>query len=376
MTHPTPRLVPPSTLCLLRVSAFVSAVCISPWARAQSAPESAGPAPHVSLLIAPRPASLRWVFALRNDGPVATEVVVNRYLLSVEVTPPAPPETPNSGRRRRRQRMPRPTTCRASLMPRSTTELARTTLAPGERYEEGFDLRELCGVRLRRAVVPGATLQFRYGPRVGRRPSFRSAVVWAETPTPIVSLDASPMPLEGDVANFPPAPSQRVPEGALTVIAPTTVSATRVMNARFTARLRTRGELPQTVFYVPSMWSLDVVTPEGQKASCIDPRLGYVGLPEYLRSVRRRSGPSASLVAGYLCDTGLLDQPGIYMVRAVFSSLVAPTTQRHPSHRGVVRSPWFWLHISQGRPDLLYRPLPLHDPHQQAAQEAEYDTEQ
>lgn len=316
----------------------------------------------VALSVQARPGSLHWSFSLTNRGDRPVDVAVDRNMLSVEITAPAPVVDP-SAPRRRAPRAPKPARCRTALFHSSTEQTARAQLAAGESYTEGFDLRSLCGTRFPRALVPGASLTFSYGARA-KRPSFSRTVVFVDGEVPIEELRAETMTLSTDASAFPPAPpaSEGSESGPVVIRAPSAISADRAAGLSFSVSARTRGPVPLSAFYRPSMWSLEVVTPRGRAIRCSDAPLGYVGLPDYLRSITRRSGPSTTLSVGLLCDRNALSEAGVYYVRVVFESNVEPVTSRQPSFRGVAVSRWMAAVIRRGSPAERYRPMPVDDP--------------
>lgn len=348
--------------CTFAVLSSHSSIAAAQRQRARAQRTVEQPPSPVALSVRARPGSLHWSFSLTNRGDRAVDVAADRHLLAVEITAPAPTVDP-AAPRRRAARAPKPARCRSALFHTSTEQTARTQLGPGESYAEGFDLRSLCGTSFPRALVPGATLTFTYGSR-GKRPSFARTVVFVEGEVPIEELRADAITLSSDASAFPPAlpASEGSESGPLIVRAPAAISADRVAGLSFSVRVRTRGPVPVSAFYRPSMWSLDVITPRGRALRCTDAPLGYVGLPDYLRTISRGSGPSATLSVGLLCDRSALSEAGVYYVRVTFESDVEPVTSRQPSFRGVAVSRWMAAVIRRGSPAERYRPLPVEDP--------------
>ncbi|MFO0560437.1 MAG: hypothetical protein U0269_20650 [Polyangiales bacterium] len=329
--------------------------------RAQPAPEP--PPSPVALSVEQRAGTLHWRFTLTNRGDQPVDVAIDRNMLAVEITAPAPvvdPATP----RRRAPRAPKPARCRGALFHGNTDETARAQLAPGQSYSEGFDLRSLCGVRFPRALVPGASLVFTYGARA-KRPSFARAVVFIESGVPIEELRTNAMVLSGDASSFPPATpaSDGADRGPVELRAPASIIADRAAGLSFGVSLRGRGSAPLRAFYRPSMFSLEVRTPRGGFFRCSDAPLGYVGLPDYLRTISRSTGPATRLSVGLLCDQTQFAQAGVYLVRVVFESNVESTTSREPSFRGRAVSRWIAAVVRRGSPTARYSPLSVEDPY-------------
>lgn len=345
----------------LAFAAVVSPHDASAQRRAQPLPEQ--PPSPVALSVEQRAGTLHWRFTLTNRGVQPVDVAIDRNMLALEIIAPAPvvdPATP----RRRAPRAPKPARCRGALFHSNTDETARAQLAPGQSYSEGFDLRSLCGVRFPRALVPGASLVFTYGAR-GKRPSFARAVVFIESGVPIEELRSDVMVLSGDAASFPPAnpPSDGADRGPVELRVPASIIADRVAGLSFGVSLRGRGSAPLRAFYRPSMLSLEVRTPRGGFFRCSDAPLGYVGLPDYLRTISRSSGPATRLSVGLLCDQTQFAQAGVYLVRVVFESNVESITSREPSFRGRAVSRWIAAVVRRGSPTARYAPLSVEDPY-------------
>jgi hypothetical protein len=360
-----------ASLCLAALLDARTTLAQSRGRRAQPVIEQ--PPSPVTLSVEQQPRTLRWRFSLTNRGDRPVDVAVDRNMLSVEITAPAPAIDPAASPRARRRapRAPKPARCRGALFHSNTDETARAQLAPGQSYSEGFDLRSLCGVRFPRALVAGSTLTFTYGAR-GRRPSFARAVVFHEGAIPIEELRAEPLALASDGTSFPPsAPASEGSEGGpVELRVPRAISADRVGGLSFRASLRATGSARLRAFYRPSMLSLEVRTPRGRAFRCSDTPLGYVGLPDYLRTISRSSGPAATLSPGLLCDRALFGEAGVYLVRVVFESNVETETSRRPSFRGRAVSPWISALIRRGSPVERYVPLPEQDPFATAASDA------
>lgn len=332
--------------------------------RAQPAPEQ--PPSPVALSVEQRPGTLHWRFTLTNRGEQPVDVAIDRNMLGVEITAPTPALDPSAPLRRgsRPPRAPKPAKCRGALFHSNTDETARTQLAAGQSYSEGFDLRSLCGVRFPRALVPGASMVFTYGSR-GKRPSFARAVVFIESGVPIEELRTDAIVLAGDATSFPPGnpPSDGADRGPVELRAPAAIIADRAAGLSFGVSLRGRGSAPLRAFYRPSMFSLEVRTPRGGFFRCSDAPLGYVGLPDYLRTISRSTGPATRLSVGLLCDQSQFEQAGVYLIRVVFESDVESTTSREPSFRGRAVSRWIAAVVRRGSPTARYSPLSVEDPY-------------
>jgi hypothetical protein len=114
------------------------------------------------------------------------------------------------------------------------------------------------------------------------------------------------------------------------------------------------------------MLSIELINPRGEARRCSDAPRGYVGLPDYLRTISRSSGPSATLSLGLLCPARSLDEPGVYLARVRFESDVEPETRRAPSFRGAAVSPWIWVLVRRGSAAAPYAPLALEAPYERA----------
>jgi hypothetical protein len=319
----------------------------------QPRPEAPAPTSPVTLEVQTAPRSMRWSFALVNGGPAPVDVVVDRNLLSVEITRPV-----TSGARARRRA--RSVVCRSALHSPVTEGLPRRTLAPGERHREGFDLQALCGVKLPSALARGATLVWRYGSQRGR-PSWSRAVVLAGESIPIVELRAEPVEFALDPEDLdPPAAEQAA--ASLRVRAQGNVSGDRGADVLIRASLEGVGPSPRRMYFRPSMFSVELLSPRGTRVHCVDAPSGYVGLPEDLRTVTAGHPVRATLSLGALCPSGVLDEPGIYRGWVRFDSRVDPNGRLMFTHVGALRSAPFWIAVRRGRPGRAYAPLDAAEP--------------
>jgi hypothetical protein len=321
---------------------------------AATAPEGTSP---VVLVVTPTGTSLRWSYELRNTSGAPVTVAADRRLLSFEVLPAVPaPEA----RGRRRARPARPVRCRAPVRPSTNENTAQATLAPGERYVEGFDLREFCGLRLPAALAPGAALRVRYG--FGGRPTLAHAVVLDARQPPTVELETSaPLVVPEAPAGWPPPPpaTRENPLARLSVSG--TLDGATVANIRPTVRLASRNRYPMRVFFRSSLIGFDITGPRGELIRCRGASRPYAPVRDFFVPLTAR-GISTSMQLGDICPAASFAVPGIYRARAVFETQASGAAFGFQSFQGRVESPYFFLRIRRGLQPGRYVPLPVEDP--------------
>jgi hypothetical protein len=343
------------TVPVLRAALCGASMLFTLPASAQRRPEPPGPPEGdspVALEVRPSRTSSRWAFALINRGSSAVEVVVDRNLLWLEISA-GTSTSPRSARRRAVR-------CRGPLFPLMTEGLSRVTLSPDARREEGFDLQTLCGLRLPATLVRGAILSWRYGAR-GARPSWSRAVVLGAGASPIDELRAEPTELAFDPAALVPEVPEP-PAGPLRVRVAGDVTGDRASDGFVRVFLEGADASPRRMYFRPSMFSLELLSPRGARTHCVDAPAGYVGLPEDLRTVSSGRSAAATLSLGALCPSGALDEPGIYRGVIRFDHRVDPAGRTVFVPPGPVRSRPFWISIRRGRAGRPYAPLDTSDP--------------
>lgn len=324
------------------------------------------PAPPTSLRleVTARPDSLRWVFALVNTGTAPIQLVADRRLLWMEITPaPEPPPAPGERRRRRARRAARPVRCRAPDRPPSEDFSPHTTVEPGGRYTEGFDLRHLCGLRLPRALVPGATLAVHYG-FADRQPRAAHAIVLDGHTPPLTEVSVEqPIVVPGDPANWPPPGPPPVQRGdpRVAVSVAGTPSAPTIHGLTVTVRVANAGQYPLRTFFRAGQIHFEITGPTGERISCRRPVRDYAPVRDFFVRLTR-GGVRETLVLGLICPAEAFTNQGVYRGQAIYESRVSGAALGFESFQGFAASPYFYFRLTRGSTPAGYQPLPTEDP--------------
>ncbi|MBI5514186.1 MAG: hypothetical protein HY909_10485 [Deltaproteobacteria bacterium] len=268
----------------------------------------------VALSVAPSGEPWRWDLTLTNEGASPVELLADRRLLWFDVPAPAP----LAGRRARRPR--RPLVCAHEARPSSQDGVARVVLAPGERFRERVDLRDLCRFRVPPAVLPASTVTVHYGfpalPRPGRPrpPSALRSVV-------LDPSGAQVFPELVTTATVPALPAEALgPTPHAVALRARGSSAARGEGLRLVVRLHNGTALPFQTFWRTTHFHLLVTAPDGRAIPC---EVLYRQSPA-LRELLVRVGPgrtrSLVLTPWSYCPREAFDQAGVYLVTARFEN--------------------------------------------------------
>jgi hypothetical protein len=312
----------------------------------------------VALSVSAPDDSLRWSYTLENTSGGSVDVLADRRLLWLEVAPaPAVKRLPPPATRVRS--IPRAVRCIAPDRPTSNAAAPRTVLMPGERYTEGFDLRDLCGLDLPRALGPGAVVTVHYGFR--GRPSVSQAVVLDNQAPPLTDL-VSVAPVTIGQGPWPP-PSPPAPPGdpRIRVRVSGALDGETVAQIHPAVRLVREQPYPLHVFFRPGLVRFEVITPLGQRVDCL------LGLKDYapvrdLFVLLGRDGITHTLQLSAFCPAEALAQPGTYRGRAIYESLISGEAFGFQTFLGSASSPYFFFRITRGAPSAQYQPLPSENP--------------
>lgn len=271
---------------------------------ARGQPEVRDPSP-LAFLVAPEAGGSRWRFTLRNQGSAPVTVIADRRLVSLEF----PAAQPTEGRRRR----PAARRCAHSGRPSINEFAPRVTLAPGESYSEQFDLRDQCALRVP-TFAPGDPIVVRYGwEGPGRRSMMRSLVI-DEGPSVLPSLVttvAAPAALVESLDEPGDAPLQVRVSGS---------QSARGEGLRASVRLVNPSVQPIWTFYRNSMWAFEVQRPDGVGVTCDALTRQPGARRDFFVRLGARGSRGATLVPDAWCPQGTFERPGVYEVRAVFTS--------------------------------------------------------
>lgn len=311
----------------------------------------------VRLQVTPDGSTLHWSFMLENISGAPVEVVTDRRLLWFEILP-SEMQPVGAARRVRRSRRVR---CIHPYRPESLDTVSRTLLQPGDRYVEGFDVRELCGLRLPMSLVPGVSLLVHYG--FAGRPSFARAVVLDRRTPPIVELVmSSPVVVPGSSERWPPlGPTAPAGDPRVRVTVSGVLDGATAMDVRPTVRIASTGLYPLRTFFRPGLIRLEVTTPSGDRVRCQSGAREYAPVRDFFVRLSR-NGLAETLQLGAMCPEDALASPGIYRAQAVFESRVSGAPFGFTSFEGQAASPYFFVRIRRGRQPSPYRRQPVADP--------------
>lgn len=360
------RALSPLTTSLALVAALVAA---TNGANAQTrsrnartrAPVRQSPSP-ITLDVTPSAQSLHWNFTLRNSSGAPVEVVADRRLLRIEIQPSLVATTTASTRRGRTTRAPRLATCRAPSRPGTNEQANRVRLGPNEEYTEGFDVRDLCGIRLPAGFVPGALIQVRYGFDTAR--GFTHAIALDEQDPPVTDIALSTaLAVPGDASSFPPAPPA-TPSGDSRVHVTTggIPDAPSLTSLHGTIRVRLAGHYPLWFFNRPGQMRFEITSPRGEAASCGRGVRDYAPVRDFFVRVGPGRGLSETVNLAELCAPEQFAIPGVYRGQAVFETRTSGDRFGLQSFTGSAASAYFYFRITRGAQPGPYQRLPVADP--------------
>jgi len=318
-------------------------------------------APRVELVVTPLADSFRWRFALRSlaDGPV--EVAADRNLLWAELAAdPAAPVSRAQGRAVRAFR------CVGGNRPANTENVHRVIVRRDEPYEEGFDLRDLCGLRLPDTFRPGARVVFHYG--YDNSTSASRAVTFDPRPTPLTQLSTeSPVSLPAMPGAVPDAP---LPEGELAPALQLEVlshpSASDGDSLSATVRLRRPGVYPLWTMYRLGMLSIEVTAPSGRYDICGTGIREYPPMREFFTRLAGGRSLTRTIRFGGLCGYGALWRAGTYRARAIYRTRADGREFGLNAFVGTIASRPFYFRITRDQNHPRYEPLSTDDPFREA----------
>ncbi|MFN9809520.1 MAG: hypothetical protein ACK6CU_07820 [Deltaproteobacteria bacterium] len=268
----------PALACAVALFASGSAV-VSERALAQRAPLEA-------------PAVLRvtpaggYRVTLTVEARETLELAADRRLLRVEI---------RDARNRR-------ASCAAAVRPRPEARARR--LAPGERWAEWLDVRELCWGRSLAALEDAREVTFYFDAGRGRG-------AWVARTSATTFRSLAPVS-----STFRAPPAEVPPRGPLRVtLAPVDVA----VRGRATLRVRVVGSEPEWVraFIRPEHVSFRVTTQTGGHFECALPPYTGRALPDFFARLTSRRGVAFALDAVRYC--GPFVEPGIHEITPVLA---------------------------------------------------------
>jgi len=334
-------------------SVALAAALVAPGAAlAVPAPRPSGPSP-VAFAVEPVAGTTRWRWSIRNTTDRAVEVAADRRLVWLEV----PPAAPSPGVRRRRA--PRPVRCVHEARPAAPERAVRTSLAPGQRYSELVDLRDLCRLRVPAGVVEGAAVVAHYGfapltsPRVPVARWRARTVVFDEMPYPVNDLTAAVT-----------VPAMAAPAAPAEAAAPELRLEGRDAQSPFgqglVASVTLRNETRRALWTLlrTTMFGFELATPSGRRVRCNLLARDSNPFREFFVRLGAGARRAQRLVVADYCPAGAFDEAGLYQARAVFTSRAdGDPWLMGRAFVGVARSAPFILRISRGR--TRYQPFGL-----------------
>lgn len=248
------------------------------------------------------------------------------------------------------------------MRPATNEQAARTTIQPGEHYTEGFDVRELCGLRLPPGFVPGASLTARYGFADAR--GFSHAIALDDQDPPVVDIAAaSPLVIPGDASSWPPRGGDADRGDArLRVTVAGDVSAPRVADVRVTTRVRVQGHYAIWLFNRPGQVRFELTSPRGASISCRRGFREYNPVRDFFVRIQPGQGLTETVSLASLCPPEQFTTPGIYRGQAVFDTRASGERFGLQSFTGRAGSDYFFVRIESGAQPGPYQRLPVEDP--------------
>jgi hypothetical protein len=345
--------MPPPRAPWLSSVALAAALVAPGAALAVPTPRPSGPSP-VTFTVEPVAGTTRWRWSIRNTTDRAVEVATDRRLVWLEV----PPAAPAPGARRRRA--PRPVRCVHEDRPATPERAVRTSIAPGQRYSELVDLRDMCRLRVPAGVTEGAAVVAHYGfapltgPRVPVARWRARTLVLDEMPYPVNDLTA---PVTVPAMTAPAAPAEAAP-------APELQMEGRDAQSTFGERMVTTVTLRNATRRVlwtllrTTMFAFELQTPSGRVVRCDLLTRDSNPFREFFVRLGGGARRAQRLVVADYCPAGAFDEAGLYQARAVFTSRAdGDPWLMGRAFVGVARSAPFTLRISRGR--TRYRPFGL-----------------
>ncbi len=317
----------------------------------------ADPLPDAGLVLTVTPSaqSDAWVYKLQNKGASPMRVPVHVGLLSLDAEvpstkPKAKPEKVHCAA---------PATLRPSLVPESRL----LVLAPGEIYEEGFDVRLLCFGKAQRALSGGASLHATYGwdlapkwskkspqaPFVAQSLAKPDAFVplkqvvsasWtASSETTKPTQESASVPAANEDANAP----------AITLHADSSIDALSPRGIVLHLNVTNAGARPMILTLRNRMVSLAVLRPDGATVRCPATPASEAIPRDMFRELKAGASTSLAVVASEICREGTFDRPGLYSI----ATSIEPNERGDAFHleafTGEATAPEMtWVRLGQG----------------------------
>lgn len=316
-----------------------------------------GRAPRVSMRV--EPSARLWTLTVTNDDDEPLRLVADARLLRLEIeVEPELEEVPPAPKKKASPRAKR-VVCE---LPSAMRDASRTlTLAPGERYIEGFDPRLYClgeTAALTRGVKLRATLGWQAPARGPLAAPFVVAPVTSSSDAAAIAsakeIAAASFALDEDTlpsASASTTSSAGAPE-SVTVHGGPPISFSSADQVSFDVVLTAAAASSVTIYARPQLIGARVRTPRGSVVDC-EHRLHPAPIVDFVTTLAPKEKWSASVMADSICPDHTFDRPGLYEVWPV---LHAPAIPRHRAavHGDLRAKSSQWIRVETG-------PLPFHD---------------
>jgi hypothetical protein len=268
--------------------------------------------PNVSLSIEAPTTHGAWKMVVTNDSDVPVTIVADARLLSLEVTPRGAHKAER---------------CELPQDMRPQDDLGRSLVVPPKRsYAESFQPRLYCLEKSRLdALAAGsivvATLGF--GGRSARPPFEVSPVEGMEQRVgPLKAITSPPVSLPDEPTAAPAREGTGVLAGAggsFVLQTPRSVDAASASEITIPVTLTNTGHRATVVRFRPEMIAFDVLGPRGAD-HCAWPALPTAANRDLFTTLAAGTPIGLSLVLTAYCPARVLEQSGLYVVRASFDT--------------------------------------------------------
>ena len=267
--------------------------------------------PNVSLSIEAPTTHGAWKMVVTNDGDVPVTIVADARLLSLDVTPRGAHKAER---------------CELPEDMRPQDDLGRSLVVPPKRsYAESFQPRLYCLEKSRLdALAAGsivvATLGF--AGRSARSPFEVSPVEGMEQRVgPLKAITALPVSLPDEPTATPAHEGAGVPAGAGSFVlqTPRAVDAASASEITIPITLTNTGHRAAVVRFRPEMIGFEVLGPRGAD-HCAWPALPTAPTRDLFTTLGAQSPVGLTLVLTEYCPARVLEQSGLYVVRASFDT--------------------------------------------------------
>ncbi|MFI5302305.1 MAG: hypothetical protein ACHREM_29790 [Polyangiales bacterium] len=324
-----------------------------------------GRAPRVSLRI--EPSARLWTLTVTNDDDQPLRLVADARLLRLEVEPEQeleevpPPSTTTMKKKATAAPKVKHVVCE---LPSSMREATRTlTLAPGQRYIEGFDPRLYClseTAALTRGVKLHASLGWKALGRGALGAPFVVGPASSSSDAPAIAsakeISAESITLDSDASATPSVSASSstaaAPSSSVEVHGGPAGSVASADQVSFEIVVTDVAATSVTIYARPQLVGARVRTPTGSVVRC-EHRLAPAPIVDFVTTLAPKERWTAAVVADSICPEHTFDRPGLYEVWPV---LHAPAIPHRPAavHGDLRATSPQWIRVETGT-------LPFHD---------------